>query len=102
MSGFSQRKNGTMNREVCSADIRSVEPRKITPNQTSKGSKYFRKRLKFIPLWRLQTKSCSRLDCRYSCGNRITSKLNLTTPLTFEPIFMERIWGGRRLESEFG
>jgi len=28
-------------------------------------------------------------------------KLNLTTPLTFEPIFMERIWGGRRLESEF-
>jgi len=28
--------------------------------------------------------------------------LHLTTPLTFEPIFMERIWGGRRLESEFG
>src|SRR5256714_3714740 len=25
----------------------------------------------------------------------------LTTPLTFEPIFMERVWGGRRLESEF-
>lgn len=24
------------------------------------------------------------------------------TPLTFEPIFMERVWGGRRLESEFG
>jgi mannose-6-phosphate isomerase len=30
------------------------------------------------------------------------SKLNLTAPLTFEPIFMERMWGGRRLESEFG
>jgi mannose-6-phosphate isomerase len=30
------------------------------------------------------------------------SKLNLTTPLTFEPIFMERMWGGRRLESDFG
>src|SRR5438552_11377608 len=29
------------------------------------------------------------------------SQLNLTTPLTFEPIFMERIWGGRRLQSEF-
>src|SRR5437762_2438691 len=29
-------------------------------------------------------------------------KLNPTSPLTFEPIFMERIWGGRRLESEFG
>ena len=28
--------------------------------------------------------------------------LNLTSPLTFEPIFMPRIWGGRRLESEFG
>jgi mannose-6-phosphate isomerase len=23
------------------------------------------------------------------------------TPLTFEPVFMERVWGGRRLESEF-
>jgi mannose-6-phosphate isomerase len=30
------------------------------------------------------------------------SKLNLISPLTFEPIFMERIWGGRRLESKFG
>jgi mannose-6-phosphate isomerase len=30
------------------------------------------------------------------------SKLNLSGPLVFEPIFMERIWGGRRLESEFG
>ena len=29
------------------------------------------------------------------------SKLNLTAPLTFEPIFMERMWGGRRLEAEF-
>jgi mannose-6-phosphate isomerase len=27
---------------------------------------------------------------------------NLTAPLTFAPIFMERIWGGRRLETEFG
>ena len=29
-------------------------------------------------------------------------KFNLTSALIFEPIFMERIWGGRRLESEFG
>ena len=29
------------------------------------------------------------------------SELNLTSPLTFEPIFMERIWGGRRLASQF-
>ena len=26
----------------------------------------------------------------------------MTSPLTFAPIFMERMWGGRRLESEFG
>jgi mannose-6-phosphate isomerase len=26
----------------------------------------------------------------------------VTAPLTFQPIFMERVWGGRRLESEFG
>jgi mannose-6-phosphate isomerase len=30
------------------------------------------------------------------------AQLKLTSPLTFEPIFMERVWGGRRLESEFG
>src|SRR5262249_37593175 len=26
----------------------------------------------------------------------------ISSPLTFEPILMERIWGGRRLESKFG
>jgi mannose-6-phosphate isomerase len=26
----------------------------------------------------------------------------IASPLTFEPIFMERIWGGRRIETEFG
>jgi mannose-6-phosphate isomerase len=30
------------------------------------------------------------------------SQPNLTGPLTFKPIFMERMWGGRRLESKFG
>jgi mannose-6-phosphate isomerase len=30
------------------------------------------------------------------------SRKDFTTPLTFRPIFMERIWGGRRLESKFG
>jgi mannose-6-phosphate isomerase len=29
------------------------------------------------------------------------SQANPTSPLTFTPIFMERVWGGRRLESEF-
>jgi mannose-6-phosphate isomerase len=28
--------------------------------------------------------------------------LNFTGPITFQPVFMERIWGGRRLETEFG
>ncbi len=31
----------------------------------------------------------------------MTQQLAILGPLTFEPIFMERIWGGRRLESEF-
>src|SRR5216684_2211111 len=28
--------------------------------------------------------------------------LQLAEPLVFEPIFMERVWGGRRLESRYG
>ena len=30
------------------------------------------------------------------------TKPKLTQPLVFEPIFMERVWGGRRLESLYG
>ena len=30
------------------------------------------------------------------------AQLNLANPLTFEPIFMERIWGGRKLAQLFG
>jgi mannose-6-phosphate isomerase len=29
-------------------------------------------------------------------------KFEISNPLVFEPVFLERIWGGRRLESEFG
>src|SRR5215475_12583462 len=29
------------------------------------------------------------------------TKSGIGSPLAFEPIFIERIWGGRRLESEF-
>src|SRR5882724_7987733 len=29
-------------------------------------------------------------------------QFEINAPLTFQPIFMERIWGGRRLESRFG
>jgi mannose-6-phosphate isomerase len=30
------------------------------------------------------------------------TKADLTQPLVFQPIFMERVWGGRRLESIYG
>ncbi|MEP6709725.1 MAG: hypothetical protein ABJB32_06290 [Verrucomicrobiota bacterium] len=43
ISGLSQRSKGVMKREVCSADIKSVEPMKITPNQTNTGSQYLKK-----------------------------------------------------------
>ena len=42
MSGLNQRSNGPMIRDVCSADIKSVEPIKISPSQTNTGSQYFR------------------------------------------------------------
>jgi mannose-6-phosphate isomerase len=47
------------------------------------------------------TNPCARHARRYS-SVIVMPKLNLTAPLTFEPIFMERIWGGRRLQTEFG
>src|SRR5882762_6935047 len=47
--GFNQYKMGRMNRDVCSADIKSVEPRKTTPTQISNGSQYLRKcRSRFV------------------------------------------------------
>src|SRR5436190_23372871 len=41
-SGASQRRNGTRNRDVCSADIKSVEPTKIKIIQSRTGSQYLR------------------------------------------------------------
>jgi hypothetical protein len=38
--GFNQSKIGTTKRDVCSPDMRSVEPRNITPSQISNGSQY--------------------------------------------------------------
>ena len=40
--GFNQSKNGTMYRDVCSEDMRLVEPTNITPSQISNGSQYLR------------------------------------------------------------
>ena len=42
MPGWSHRKIGPIMREVCSADIRSVEPTKIRINQITIGSQYFK------------------------------------------------------------
>ncbi len=38
IAGFSQRKNGVKKREVCSADIKSVEPKNISVIQRTTGS----------------------------------------------------------------
>ena len=43
MPGFNQSRKGTMYRELCSADMRLVEPTKITLSQISNGSQYLRK-----------------------------------------------------------
>jgi len=109
-----------MNRDVCSADIRLVEPRKITPTQTSTGSQFFRKhRILFVgppprrtPInkWHFTETPYKFTDLKSEVRNKSTRRGGQSvmkanpalTPLTFEPIFVERIWGGRRLESEFG
>jgi mannose-6-phosphate isomerase len=102
-----------MNRDVCSADIKSVEPRKITPSQTKNGSQYFRKRRirlqslcgrRQLNKWRFRETPYKFTILKAASRNQqSTIKASpALTPLTFEPIFMERIWGGRRLESEFG
>ena len=46
--GFNQNKMGIMNRDVCSADIRSVEFTNITTIQISSGSQYFKNWWEFI------------------------------------------------------
>lgn len=91
ISGSNQRRNGPINREVCSADIKSVDPMKMKIIQARTGSQYFR-------MWRTKNKTT---------GGPVVlilrvPKAKLTQPLVFEPLFMERVWGGRRLESLYG
>jgi mannose-6-phosphate isomerase len=87
---------------------------KITTSQTNNGSQYFKKRLialhgsataDQLNKWRL-----AEMPYKFACLESSTRK-NFTrhygqpiirSPLTFDPLFMERVWGGRRLESEFG
>jgi len=42
--GFNQSKNGATYRNVCSEDMRLVEPTNITPSQISSASQYLRER----------------------------------------------------------
>ena len=42
MSGANQWTNGPMNREVCAADSKSVEPTKMNTIQAMTGSQYLR------------------------------------------------------------
>src|SRR6266705_5095566 len=104
MCGFSQRRKGTINRDVCCVDIRSVEPTKITPTQITSGSQYLRKPcISFVVSrqnrWRFTETPYKFTNLKSEIRN---SKSEITAPLTFEPFFVERMWGGRRLESEFG
>ena len=36
------------------------------------------------------------------CGSQPILTMKLTAPLVFEPLYMERVWGGRKLETLFG
>src|ERR1041385_5547254 len=49
ISGINQRRKGVIKREVCSADIKSVEPRKISAIQSTTGSQDLMSPRKFKP-----------------------------------------------------
>jgi mannose-6-phosphate isomerase len=100
--GSSQCKNGKIKREVCSADIRSVEPKNISASQPTTGSQFFTKLRKRMKDGR---HSRARQQLHNPAILRILSQhfpMTLRDPFIFAPIFMERVWGGRRLETLFG
>jgi mannose-6-phosphate isomerase len=87
---------------------------KITTSQTSNGNQYFRKSRIRLPVsdvaerqlnkWRFRETPYKFTNLKSAISNQqsaIKARPDQTS-LTFEPVFMERIWGGRRLESEFG
>src|SRR6266536_4249803 len=59
--------------------------------RTSNGRQQMRDISFSIERWTLSVERLQRM-----------SDLDLTTPLTFRPIFMERIWGACRIETDFG
>lgn len=71
----------------------------MTPSQIKTGAQYFRKNRIQPPvsfaLTNLQPTICNR-------QLETMTKADLNQPLVFQPIFMERVWGGRRLESLYG
>jgi mannose-6-phosphate isomerase len=106
-----------MKREVCSAESRSVEPMKMKTIQAMTGSQYFTNRgTKNETTTAALVPTAVSANCRAFLRNallrerrrlaqtpyKLMSQLKLTQPLVFEPIFMERVWGGRRLESLYG
>src|SRR5206468_10130907 len=104
MYGFSQRRKGTINRDVCCADIRSVEPTKITPTQITSGSQYLRKPcISFVVSrqnrWRFTETPYKFINLKSEIRN---SKSEITAPLTFESFFVEIMWGGLCLDFEIG
>src|SRR6266496_2582695 len=100
MCGFSQRRKGTINRDVCCADIRSVEPTKITPTQITSGSQYLRKPcISFVVSrqnrWRFTETPYKFINLHSETRNPTS---DIPTPLTSAPLFVEPMWGAPRLE----
>src|SRR5678816_116786 len=70
ISGISQRRNGPIKRDVCSTDIRSVEPPVIKIIQRRTGSQYFKN-------LRIKNKTTCRLIVLISPACRKPASLNL-------------------------
>jgi mannose-6-phosphate isomerase len=81
----------------------------MIPSQTKTGSQYWRKRrIRLVRVrpsgrqlnkWHFTETPYKFTPLKSAIRNPQSAIL---APLTFEPIFMERMWGGRRLKTEFG